>query len=390
MNLSPSVQLAQDRLREFKDQHEATMPELSKVLGVDVKKLKLLLKQKAGPNVFATIVLEKLGSSGYDNTVAALNALRNPEDKPSRTAPASAAVLKSSPAADKSESTGSSKVKAMRMLDDYKAVMKLNWNQLSLGLGYSKNFLHGLRNQYKQGKLSQANAFELAKRIEEKYAEMGLSGSPTQNMDGNQNIDHKRGLNDLYIQRQAVRALRQFKQEINGKWDDVAEALNSTGELELTAGRISAVISPSGMKAMSDERAQGIIDAVNRFDMDAWGEHMCNTPDANMQQNAPGQPLDPFRLSPSSEESSDVDQTGSTPATDQLSVEDSKVERDVYFPSGKELHDAISEAARLRLEDELGIDIDDLKAIRPQLEMLIVARRNHIPARVVIAPVEAM
>jgi len=39
-------------------------------------------------------------------------------------------------------------------------------------------------------------------------------------------------------------------------------------------------------------------------------------------------------------------------------------------------------------EEILGVDLEDLRSLKPQIEMLIVAKRNGIPARVVVDPVE--
>ncbi len=245
-SLSPSVQLAQDRLRKFKDENDASLQELATIIGVDAKKLRFMLSQKTGPNMYADVVMEKLGADLFNNTFALL---RRNRGKQSKTTGRRTAALP--------DNSASIKTKAMRQLDEYKASTELKWFQLSIALGYQANHLIVLRNKYKNGKLTQSSARDLIKRIEARLTDDGSSE------------DH---------------------------------------------------------------------------------QNTASTPDTDTQQKTAGD---------------DVGVAG------QIS-KDSQVETNLVVA---------------KLEDVLGINTDDLTAIRPQIEMLIAARRNHIPARVVIDPV---
>lgn len=271
MNLSPSVQLAQDRLREFRNRYEPTWTELAQVIGLNVKRLKDLLKQKAGPNPYAQTVMDALGSEVYDVTCDKLDALR-----------------------------------------DHSA------NAIE------KHTARGVTNS--------------SCRVASEPADKSKPG-----FDSTERIAIKKRLTDV---------------RTNGDLtlDQMIACMNlAPMNRVFKKNALSVALAPSSLDTLSDEYLKDIADAVSWVES-SKDDRKC------------------FR----SHESS----TG----TKSIPVPAAKTETETTFPS----EGAIREWSKAYLQDLLGVTENDLYAMKPAIEMLLVAKRNGVPARVVIDDVVIM
>jgi len=147
MSLSPTVQLAQDRLREFMDQHDATWPEMEHVIGLDAGKLKTLLKQKAGPNMYSAVVLEHLGAESLDATTNKLDAVRVAAGK---------SIHRGREL--KGDDDMTIQKQALEMFNKFKTEHGYNEKQASLAIGKGASSVAAMRSTFNNGKFGERSA----------------------------------------------------------------------------------------------------------------------------------------------------------------------------------------------------------------------------------------
>lgn len=381
-------------------------------------------KARLNTNIAGLCRALKKGKSYLANSKAtALDGMQRPEKTAEIVASLNALTAASEeeqpPVAESSETkTGDGETiqdKAIRRVKELKIILKLPWPVISINLGYdSKTFVGNAISRHKTGDFSEEAAKTMLKAIEKVERKMGLSQASSDKKDAI--------VIDSAFKRKAVRALRDFKEELNGTWDDVAEALNSVGgDREFKGGALTVVIAPKS--PMSDEYANDILHAVNNYDQDIHGKQILATGDSNdcdnpgdgtnhpeikTESDEPESGTKKELASTKNEESTEKvssDTESSTPEemgtesdifhenSHQLSEEHSHTEAAAYAPGLEELA-AILKAtvesdqrakalARKIVEDAFGMELDELVELKPQIEMMVVCKRNGIGCSVV-------
>lgn len=174
---------------------------------------------------------------------------------------------------------------------------------------------------------------------------------------------------------EAVDALRKLKNELACTWDEMASTLNTAHvDREFKGSALGVAVAPSSM--ISEQYARDILQAIAEVEKHDGTEKVdAKASDADQPQNGHASAAD-----------EPVGAKDEGPV--HLDHDDAETEERLYIPTAAGIEAVLRSMAVRHLEDELGIDIDELRDLKPQIEMLVVARRNHIPARVVVDPVE--
>ncbi|EAU53554.1 hypothetical protein AL013_10420 [Mariprofundus ferrooxydans] len=170
-----------------------------------------------------------------------------------------------------------------------------------------------------------------------------------------------------------VERLKAFKKSLGLSWDEVAESLNAAGVFEFKGSRISVQISPSTQ--MSKDLFNHFKAALDVAEANI-GELKQPKPERKQVEAAVTESdTQPENLQQNSADSHAAD------ATDQH--ETPAVSDEPQIPSIIRI--AITrEAARRYLEDELGCDMEELRALADPIESLLYALRAGVKARVIV------
>jgi len=207
-----------------------------------------------------------------------------------------------------------------------------------------------------------------------------------------------------------VSRLKKFKTDHALSWADVTECLNAAGVREFKQNAISVAIAPSNKmpQATVDVYSRAIEYAETHFDDFSPLE----TNPAETKAPEPKQANDGVRKSPTEylDESPEETEPGEKSAgggaeidpavEEELSADDSESEANAYAPTVADLADACSKImasdfyarhmGRKLVEDAFGMGFDELIELKPQIEMMVVCKRNSIGCRVVPDSVQVL
>ena len=385
-----TLDIAKERLKAFMDKHNATLDECAKIMGIrDKKELKALLKAKT-IHSYSDMVVQEFGSAGLSVAVGKLTNLREGDTdvrKPDTVKPeaASDVMSETTSESDISEDVMSETIQdqAMKAVEDFKKEHQLSDSAASLALGFSVSNLCNVRKAYAEGKMGQRAANNVLKRI----AEYKPAKAPVvESEEPSSNYELAKLAKRMFTLYRTGQACKVTCQGAVAMMNKKKPAMISRVFKPQT---LSVAFSPSSIKKMPQELAEDILFALGAC---YWTYFPDELLPYKAKDTVAGDPVsEPKEREPieAAKEASDVDvknmnQDSSTITSNEQKIEDILVRLHSNAQFREAFNKQVKEASLQRIEDLLGVSLDELKAIAPQVDILVAAKRHQSPVQLVV------
>jgi len=157
---SGEVVRAQQRMREFQQQYNASLKECAQLLLIDADNLALFMQKEGGTSMYSAMILRQMTTAHQRLNELKLQSIRSLY-----------LATRSQKLAASKQHLRDSATAAMCAIDGFKQAYQMTDVEISLALGMTKSWVHQMRKAYRNGRMGSLAAVRIINKTKAYTAE---------------------------------------------------------------------------------------------------------------------------------------------------------------------------------------------------------------------------